>query len=535
MKLIYFMIVAALASTAPAAEYKTKNFTVTAADAELARQVGNAAEYYRANHAREWIGQELPNWYAPCPITVKAGPNMPAGGLTAFQFDRGHVYGWKMEIQGTPQDLIDSTVPHEVLHTIFASHFRRPIPRWADEGAATYVESASDKQRQRLLAAQVMGTAEQYPIRELLTVKQYPRDGRRLAVLYAQGFFLSEFLIDRKGKPEFIGFLQTYFKTGDWDTAFIKHYGFDDQEAAATAAFYAARPITGALEVKMITRAGCIYCDKAKTTTLPALKARGVIVSMVDAAEAPEAVEGVPVFILYRDGKRVARLDGYQTAAQVMAGFPRNEPEAVQVAQGVGIGYFGPVGGDRSRANPHPDFSPAQTQLLNAAIDNRAGQKITQAISDNMRNLELVIDARIQGAILKIQSELTPEQKALINATEAQKGQLAALQQKIEVVEAGKTAFQKAAADDLARVQKENAELATQVDETKQETASIKTGIKNTVIAAVKEHAPAGLTGWVTFAYGAIQALLAGGPVGLAIYAGSRVIGRKEETATAAK
>ena len=53
-----------------------------------------------------------------------------------------------MSIQGSRQRILDSVLPHEVTHTIFASHFRQPLPRWADEGACTTVEHASERAKQ---------------------------------------------------------------------------------------------------------------------------------------------------------------------------------------------------------------------------------------------------------------------------------------------------------------------------------------------------------------------------------------------------
>ena len=43
-----------------------------------------------------------------------------AGGATSFVFDRGEVFGWKMNIQGSRERILDSVLPHEVTHTIFA-------------------------------------------------------------------------------------------------------------------------------------------------------------------------------------------------------------------------------------------------------------------------------------------------------------------------------------------------------------------------------------------------------------------------------
>ncbi|MCH9654019.1 MAG: hypothetical protein K0U86_11170 [Planctomycetes bacterium] len=211
------------------ASYKTPNFITHAPSAEVAKQVGDAAEIYRKELAITWLGHELPKWAAPCPIKVKVG-NYGAGGATTFSFDRGHVFGWDMQIQGTLERILDSVLPHEVNHTIFACHFRRPLPRWADEGAATIVEHESEKKRQRLLNRQVMGTNKRIPLRHLLSMTEYPSEMQQVLTLYAEGYSLADFLLQRGGKKRYLMFLEDAHKNG-WDEAIAKLYKYKNVEA----------------------------------------------------------------------------------------------------------------------------------------------------------------------------------------------------------------------------------------------------------------------------------------------------------------
>ncbi|MCA9235164.1 MAG: hypothetical protein KDA44_06820, partial [Planctomycetales bacterium] len=119
------------ASMAGAGGYRTANFHVVSAPTpQLAKEIGDAAERYRRDLAVEWLGRELPNWPEPCPISARVSPRLGAGGETSFVFDGGRVFGWQMQVQGSCERVLDSVIPHEVTHTIFASHFRRPLPRW---------------------------------------------------------------------------------------------------------------------------------------------------------------------------------------------------------------------------------------------------------------------------------------------------------------------------------------------------------------------------------------------------------------------
>lgn len=213
------------------ATYRTPNFIVTAPTAEIAEQVGKTAEFFRDELAVEWLGKKMPRWYKPCTVSVKVG-QIGAGGATTFAFDQGQVFGWRMEVQGSLERILDSVVPHEVNHTIMACHFRRPLPRWADEGAATLVEHESEQRRQRLTLEEIWNTSRRIPLRKLLSIKEYPKDPRDVLTLYAEGYSLADLLVQAGGKTRYLKFLDTAHESG-WDAAIKRHYslkGVDELE-----------------------------------------------------------------------------------------------------------------------------------------------------------------------------------------------------------------------------------------------------------------------------------------------------------------
>lgn len=214
-------------SLCDAAEFRTQNFVVTAATPEIAQQVAETAETCRRELALEWLGQTLPNWYRPCPVKVTVG-QIGAGGATTFTFDRGEVSGWNMRVQGSLERVLDSVIPHEVSHTIFASHFRRPLPRWADEGAATLIEHPEERKRQDVLLQQVIHTSKRIPLERLLAMSEYPSEMQQVYTLYAEGYSLSNFLVQQhgpQGKAVFLQFIQDAHKHG-WKPAIEQHYAF---------------------------------------------------------------------------------------------------------------------------------------------------------------------------------------------------------------------------------------------------------------------------------------------------------------------
>jgi hypothetical protein len=207
------------------ARHRSANFIVDTPDPNLAAQFADAAEKYRHDLAIEWLGQPMPNWSQPCPMTVMVGPNLGAGGATTFQFDRGEVFGWVMSIQGSPERVLDSVLPHEVTHMIFASHFRQPLPRWADEGGATTVENISERLKYQRMLDQFLRTGRGIAFSRMFAMTDYPHD---VMPLYAQGYSLAEFLIQTGGRRKYVEFIDDGLKNKDWAGAMARNYGMGD-------------------------------------------------------------------------------------------------------------------------------------------------------------------------------------------------------------------------------------------------------------------------------------------------------------------
>lgn len=165
------------------------------------------AEQARRESAIYWSGEELPGrWSVACPITVTPA-NHAGGGATTFQFGGGEVYGWRMQISGRREALLNDVIPHEVDHMVRASLVRRPIERWLDEGCASDRESEASQQRLRDEARRLL-TSGRMPVINAtwLDAMDYPRNGEDVAALYAVGHSLVEFLIDRAGPRTLLHF-----------------------------------------------------------------------------------------------------------------------------------------------------------------------------------------------------------------------------------------------------------------------------------------------------------------------------------------
>jgi len=217
--------------------YTTTNFHAVAPDPAFAKKIADEAERFRKELAVLWLGEELPTWREKCPIQVSLSPH--SGGETSFAFmyngnERGEPSGWDMKVYGTPERILDSVLPHEVTHTIFATHFRRPLPRWADEGACTTVEHSTEKRKNHGMLLQFLTSqpSRGIPFNRMFTMREYPRD---ILTLYAQGFSVAKFLIMKKGRRHFVDYVgygmaneRPGQETRAWDLATEKFYGYSN-------------------------------------------------------------------------------------------------------------------------------------------------------------------------------------------------------------------------------------------------------------------------------------------------------------------
>lgn len=232
-KLARLLLLLPLLLTSMGAGYsvRSQNFIVTATTPELAVEICQTAENCRRTLAMEWLGRELPPWTRNgvpelCPIeALKVAPELGAGGVTSFMFDRGVPFGWQMSVTGSRERVLDSVIPHEVTHTIFATHFGRPLPRWADEGACTTVEHDVERSKQDRFLREFLTTDRGIAFNRMFAMTEYPRD---ILPLYSQGYSLAKFLIQHGGKQKFVSYVGEGMRTNNWGAVTRQYYGYRD-------------------------------------------------------------------------------------------------------------------------------------------------------------------------------------------------------------------------------------------------------------------------------------------------------------------
>src|SRR5262245_33152774 len=221
--LLVVAAVMSLGAGRPNSSVRSQNFIVSAPTPQLAQEICQAAEKFRRDLAIEWLGRELPPWHGPCPIEAQVAPGLGAGGATSFVFQNNMPGQWTMKIQGSRERILDSVLPHEVTHTIFATHFGRPLPRWADEGACTTVEHPTEKAKQDRFLVQFLTSDRGIPFNQMYKMTQYPPD---ILPLYSQGYSLARFFIEQGGKPKFVEYVGEGMRSNNWTATTRKFYGF---------------------------------------------------------------------------------------------------------------------------------------------------------------------------------------------------------------------------------------------------------------------------------------------------------------------
>jgi hypothetical protein len=208
----------------------TPNFVVFANNPQWAQQVSEAAEANRKTLAMHWLGYELPQWSKRCTLVVHDGPSKPANGETKYTLIQGAVINFQMTVVGTRERILDSVLPHEITHTIIASHFAplgKPVPRWADEGMCTTVEHDAERRKHDEMLVRFLRQGKGIPFATLFLLREYPPD---MLPLYSQGYSLTSFLIaqggSQTGAKQFIKFLEKGMEKEDWIAATEEVYGY---------------------------------------------------------------------------------------------------------------------------------------------------------------------------------------------------------------------------------------------------------------------------------------------------------------------
>ena len=102
-------------------------------------------------------------------------------------------------LTGSFLQALETQLPHEVTHAVLASHFGKPLPRWADEGIAVLHETTEYQLNHDVRCRELLNAGRGIRLKVLFPLKEYPRD---TIALYAQGHSVARFLLTREVKAD---------------------------------------------------------------------------------------------------------------------------------------------------------------------------------------------------------------------------------------------------------------------------------------------------------------------------------------------
>lgn len=207
---------------AEAQSARTANFIVSGPDAAV---IAAKCEDDRQFLANMLFGREQPQWSEPCLVTVtNQGGGSTGGGATSFGFSNGRAFGFEGSWKGTREQLLNNVVPHEVLHTVLATHFGSRLPRWYDEGFCCVVEAHPMQKLYHDQCVQALMNGRGIAFNRMFAMMEYPRD---IGAFYAQAHSVARFLMMQKGPREFVRYGEIGLRNG-WTVAGQQVYGYRD-------------------------------------------------------------------------------------------------------------------------------------------------------------------------------------------------------------------------------------------------------------------------------------------------------------------
>jgi len=239
------LILCSLVTVCCGANWKSSNFDVTASyirttyrtedrarndreDLDLAQAVSRSLEANLVNYSKFWGGDQVVSLSSPCVVTAVSAPDLGNGGSTTFVFDKGAVHDWRMSIQGAA---LEKVIPHEVNHIVFASIFRRPLPRWVDEGGAMHIEGPGERASELERVGASAKNQMLYSFQDVYRATEYPEGDRESdLVFYAQAFLMSDYLFSHGGEKQYFEFIKEGCVKDDWTGALEKFYGISESE-----------------------------------------------------------------------------------------------------------------------------------------------------------------------------------------------------------------------------------------------------------------------------------------------------------------
>ncbi len=174
-------------------------------------------EEVRGRVQKKWMPSDdaEQEWPAKCSIYLYPTAEQYTAETSVPRENRGHSKVGKPEagrvgfreisMYGEPPQLFHSVIDHEIAHTTTAGILQNNVwsPKWLDEGIAVL----SEQKERPMLSRPLMAIQEEtlLSLRELFTMKGYPKQRERHWPFYVQAAMVTEFLRAQHKDPSVLG------------------------------------------------------------------------------------------------------------------------------------------------------------------------------------------------------------------------------------------------------------------------------------------------------------------------------------------
>ena len=196
----------------------------------FAQQVHQRAIEYRAEIAREWLGEELAPGTGRTVINVELSETEDSG-LTWAKDHPDRIFH-NVYLTTSADNAAGSTLGHEIAHTIFATRFPHPnrLPPWVEEGIACRYDDGQTKAARVEVISSWIRSRQMPRLRHLL---EMPDIASFDDTSYAAGTSLVSFLVTRGDKQALLRFAEDGHRSS-WDESLRSHYGMRDIDQLQT-------------------------------------------------------------------------------------------------------------------------------------------------------------------------------------------------------------------------------------------------------------------------------------------------------------
>ena len=215
---------------------ETNNFRVCCEESsEIATELSKNAESLRAKLRAQWLADTGKSaWTPKCQVVLHSSRQSYTAavgrgsertvGSSLVKVEHGEITRRRLDLIGGQTDYRSAALPHELTHVVLRDRFLvNPIPRWADEGAATIADTSDKQERHRKDLQKALADGTTVSAAALVASDEFPRIDR-WGTFYGESVSLTKFLVNRESPVRFVNFVEAAASNG-YDKALKDTYG----------------------------------------------------------------------------------------------------------------------------------------------------------------------------------------------------------------------------------------------------------------------------------------------------------------------